>query len=142
MIARKQILDVCGTIASQFKPRKIILFGSYAYGTPTADSDVDLLIITPYRGESHKIATQIRMAIDIPFPADILVRSPAEFRTRIRLNDFFMRDIEQRGEVLYDAGNSGVGKKSGRRLRQRPARLSSPQKSKLRQRVLPRPAMR
>jgi predicted nucleotidyltransferase len=142
VISRKKILDVAARIAQQFRPSKIILFGSYAYGTPTVDSDVDLLVLMPYRGESHKMATQIRLAIDIPFPADILVRSPAELRKRIQLNDFFMQEINEKGEVLHDASHIGMGKESGRRFHKRSARLSSPQKSKLRQRLLPRPAMR
>jgi predicted nucleotidyltransferase len=111
MATRRQILQVVQGIARLFKPQRVVLFGSHAYGTPTADSDVDLLVVTPYRGESHHLATRIRLAVNIPFPADILVRSPAEIRRRIRLNDFFILEISERGEVLYEAGNRGMGKK-------------------------------
>ncbi len=109
MVTRKQILDVANRIGREFRATRVVLFGSYAYGRPTADSDVDLLVVMPYRGESHRKATQIRMAIDIPFAADILVRSDAEIRKRTRLNDFFIQEISRRGKVLYEAGNSGVG---------------------------------
>lgn len=49
MIAMRDILEVSGRIAADFHPQKIILFGSHAYGRPTRDSDVDLLVIMPYR---------------------------------------------------------------------------------------------
>src|SRR5438094_519011 len=120
MIKEKQILDVASRIAERFHPQRIILFGSYAYGTPTADSDVDLLVIMPYRGESHRKATEIRLAVDIPFAADILVRSPAEVRRRIASQDFFMQEIVRRGKVLHDADDVRMGPQGRGRLRQRP----------------------
>ena len=45
-----QIRDYCAAVAREFRPEKIILFGSYAYGKPTPDSDVDLLVILPFPG--------------------------------------------------------------------------------------------
>src|SRR5947209_14160963 len=62
-------------VAERFKPDKIILFGSHAYGTPNADSDVDIFVVMPARDELHQ-AYKIRLAIPAPFPMDLLVRAP------------------------------------------------------------------
>src|SRR5207249_4792907 len=67
-------------IAARFNPEKILLFGSYAYGAPNEDSDVDLLVVMPHRGPAHRTATRIRLSIDAKFPMDLLVRSSAELR--------------------------------------------------------------
>src|ERR1700732_3482508 len=63
-------------VAERFAPERIILFGSYAYGTPHADSDVDILVIMPARNQ-HDQAVAIDRAIDPPFPLDLIVRTPA-----------------------------------------------------------------
>src|SRR6266571_2977746 len=56
-------------VAERFDPEKIILFGSYAYGTPHADSDVDILIVMPARNELDQ-AVRLRLAIEYNFPLD------------------------------------------------------------------------
>src|SRR5437764_13689000 len=76
-------------IAERFHPEKIILFGSYAYGTPNADSDVDLLVIMPTR-DRHSLAVKIRMALDAPFPMDLLIRTPYTMRWRLKEGDSFL----------------------------------------------------
>src|SRR5947199_2119548 len=62
-------------VAERFQPDKIILFGSYAYGTPHADSDVDILVIMPARNELDQ-AVRVRLTVDYDFPLDLLVRTP------------------------------------------------------------------
>ena len=62
-------------VAERFQPEKIILFGSYAYGTPHEDSDVDILVIMPARNEIDQ-AVKIDNAVDAQFPIDLIVRSP------------------------------------------------------------------
>src|SRR5438445_6054301 len=57
-------------IAQEFDPDQIILFGSYAYGTPHEDSDVDLLVIMPARNQ-HDQAVRIRYRLAAPFPVDL-----------------------------------------------------------------------
>jgi predicted nucleotidyltransferase len=59
-------------IADEFKPDKIILFGSHAYGTPKEDSDVDLLVVMPAR-DRHAQAVRILMRLAAPFPIDLIV---------------------------------------------------------------------
>lgn len=70
MVERARIKKCRHAIAGQFHPRKIILFGSYAYGKSTEDSDVDLLVVmnrTRYLGERKSV--QIRQAIRLDFPS-------------------------------------------------------------------------
>ena len=62
-------------VAERFEPDQIILFGSHAYGTLNADSDVDLLVVMPTRNPLDQ-ALKIRLAISAPFPLDLLVRTP------------------------------------------------------------------
>src|SRR5579859_6344233 len=64
-------------IAARFHPDKIILFGSHAYGTPHADSDVDLLVVMPARNQLDQ-AYKIRLALTAPFALDLVVRTPEE----------------------------------------------------------------
>jgi len=74
MVDRAQIRKFSQAVAQQFRPNKIVLFGSYAYGKPTDDSDVDLL-----------------------------VRTPAEVGKRLRWGDGFLQEVMEKGEVLYEA---------------------------------------
>lgn len=115
-----QIRQAVSQVAEQFRPQRIILFGSYAYGSPSRDSDVDLLILM--RGKAvHDDALRIREAIDFPFPVDLIVRSPQEFRKRLRLGDQFLREIHKKGKVLYEATHARMGEEGRRRLRHRAA---------------------
>ena len=105
-ISKRTISAFARRIVEQFNPQKIILFGSYAYGKPTGDSDVDMLVIMPFKGRGAHKATEILLAIDPRFPIDLLVRTPQQIRTRIKLGDFFIREITQKGKVLYEASDS------------------------------------
>jgi predicted nucleotidyltransferase len=90
-------------IARKFKPQKIILFGSYAYGEPKQESDVDMLVIMPFEGKGSHKATEILIETDPRFPIDLLVRTPDQIKKRLELGDFFIREITQKGKVLYEA---------------------------------------
>src|SRR5262245_53313595 len=80
-------------VAERFQPEKIILFGSYAYGTPHQDSDVDILVVMPTRNQIGQ-AVRIRMAFEAPpFPMDLIVRTPAKLRRRLAMGDSFLREI-------------------------------------------------
>src|SRR5258708_24546772 len=90
-------------LAKKFRPQKVFLFGSYAYGTPTADSDVDLLIAMETRLRPVDQAVKIREAIDFPFPLDLLVRTPKQLEDRLALGDPFIQEVVTKGKVLYEA---------------------------------------
>src|SRR5262249_10280004 len=95
-------------IAEKFHPEKIILFGSYAYGTPHAESDVDLLVIMPASNEISQ-AIRITLAFDPPFALDLIVRTPKHVERGLRENDWFLREVIEKGKVLYEAPNRAVG---------------------------------
>src|SRR5207253_9462555 len=111
-------------IAERFQPDKIILFGSYAYGTPTRDSDVDLLVIMPTRNQIAQ-AVRIDEAIEPGFALDLLVRTPKVLEQRLRWGDWFLREIVERGTVLYDKAVGRTHKHSRGRRRQRQRTLST-----------------
>ena len=102
-ITRRTISVFANQIAKQFNPEKIILFGSYAYGNPTEDSDVDILVIMPFNGRNPEKATEIWMATKPKFPIDIMVRKPEELKKRIKMGDFFLREVVEKGKVLYES---------------------------------------
>jgi predicted nucleotidyltransferase len=104
MVTQEQVQELADDIARKFKPEKIILFGSYAYGKPTPDSDVDLLVLLPFEGKPWKTAAMIRSQIRPKFPLDLLARTSQQLQARIEMEDFFMREISERGQILY-AGN-------------------------------------
>lgn len=117
MVRMKDIRAAAERIGRDFRPHKVILFGSYAYGTATADSDVDLLVIMPFKGQSVYKSTEIALKANPHFPMDLLVRTPRDVRKRLAWNDFFIREIMENGKVLYAADDRRVGGQGGRRLR-------------------------
>ena len=95
-------------VAKRFKPNKIILFGSYAYGTPNRDSDVDLMVIMPASNEINQ-SVRIWRALDAPFSLDLFVRTPEKLHRRLQENDWFLREVVEKGKVLYAKGDGAVG---------------------------------
>ena len=114
MVTREDIQATCDDIVREFAPLQVILFGSYAYGTPTEDSDVDLLVIMDIpESETRRHADEIRDRIPERFPMDLFVRSQEDMAYRIFYNDWFLREITERGKVLY--GGTSVYKKPMRK---------------------------
>src|SRR5262245_2946704 len=105
-------------IAERFQPDRIILFGSHAYGTPHADSDVDILVIMPARHQGSK-AGRIRWEVPAPFPMDLIVRTPEEMRWRLAEGDLFHTEIVSKGKVLYEKGDPRMGAQGRGRLARR-----------------------
>ena len=102
MVTRQEIQATCDDIVREFAPLQVILFGSYAYGTPTEDSDVDLLVVMDIpKSEFSNKAIEIRQRISYHFGLDLLVRSPKEIAYRVSYNDWFLREIAEKGEVLH-----------------------------------------
>jgi predicted nucleotidyltransferase len=95
-------------VAEMFQPDKIILFGSYAYGTPHDDSDVDILVVLPARSRLS-MAARIEIAIDPPFPLDIIVRTPKEMKWRLEEHESFLTEVTTKGKLLYEKDDAGVG---------------------------------
>ena len=108
------IHDFARRVAERFHPERIILFGSYAYGQPHVDSDVDILVVMPARNEIDQ-SVRIDAACEACFPLDIIVRTPKNMAWRLAEGDSFLREITSRGKVLYEKPDEGVGAKSGGR---------------------------
>lgn len=102
-------------VAERFQPDKIILFGSHAYGTPHADSDVDILVVMPARNQLDQ-AVRIELACDPPFPLDIIVRTPKNLKWRLEEGESFHTEIVTKGKVLYEKIDEGMGAEGGSRL--------------------------
>lgn len=102
--SRQIILRAAKKIVREYQPKKIILFGSYAYGEPTEDSDVDLLIIkdTDKRPIDRWIEVK-RLLRDTSrsLPVSPLVYTEKEIEERNAIKDFFIEEIFEKGEVLY-----------------------------------------
>jgi predicted nucleotidyltransferase len=106
MVAMSDILELSEQIVREFQPERIILFGSHAYGRPSPDSDVDLLIIIPHQGKNWELASRIRGTVRPGFPVDFLVRSPGQLQRRLAMRDSFIQEIMSHGKILYDARRS------------------------------------
>lgn len=102
--AQRWLRRAANRIAARTKPSKIILFGSYAYGRPGPDSDVDLLVVLDRPRDRFKRYLAVEKAVgEHLWPLDILVRSPEEIAARLRIGDSFFADIMSRGKVLYES---------------------------------------
>ncbi len=102
MIPRRDILRLSHRLAVEFQPQRVILFGSYAYGKPTPDSDVDLLVIMSFEGEAFWKSQEILNRLDPFFPVDIIVRRPEDVERRYALGDPLLREALDRGKVLHE----------------------------------------
>ena len=103
LVNRRLVQNYCNDVAREFRPEKIILFGSYAGGKPTPDSDVDLLVILPFRGNDTARAIEIRSRFNTPFPMDLLVRKPKFIASRLRERDMFVETVMTKGRVMYES---------------------------------------
>jgi predicted nucleotidyltransferase len=117
-ITRTAIAKLARQIVERFQPDRIILFGSHAYGEPDGDSDVDLLVIMPAKNMVNQ-AAKIRLALDYDFPLDLIVRTPEYLQERLKMDDWFVREILSRGKVLYEKGHTGMDAKGRIRLSRR-----------------------
>ena len=104
-IPQTVIDELVRQIADNFQPQRIILFGSYAWGTPRPESDVDLLVVMDTSLREAEQALQIYQKIDYLFGLDLLVITPERLTERLKWGDSFLQDIIKRGKVLYESSN-------------------------------------
>ncbi|MGD0093556.1 MAG: nucleotidyltransferase domain-containing protein [Planctomycetota bacterium] len=109
MATMRQIKEFAALVAREFRPQRIILFGSYAYGRPGPGSDVDLLVVMPFRGNGLGKAVEIETRVPSRFPLDLVLRTPRQLQRRLALNDFFLREIVEKGKLLYEAPHARMG---------------------------------
>ncbi|MEW6241982.1 MAG: nucleotidyltransferase domain-containing protein [Chloroflexota bacterium] len=99
------IRELARQIAEKFKPQKIILFGSYARGNPKPESDVDLLVVMGTQLKEVQQAIQICQQIDYMFGLDLIVYTPKHLAERVKMGDWFVRDILKEGRILYESSS-------------------------------------
>jgi uncharacterized protein len=103
MIGTDKINEIVSRIASKFNPDKIILFGSYASGNPTNDSDLDLLIVQDTDLPKHKRSFDIQKSlIGSMIPMDILVYTKTEFENESKEKHSFLSSAIQKSKILYE----------------------------------------
>jgi uncharacterized protein len=102
-VTEEVLAEIVRRIVAALQPEKVILFGSYVSGTPSDDSDVDLLVIleTKARPVDRYVAVS-RLIRPRPFPLDILVKTPDEIAQALEEGDSFIREIVTQGRALYD----------------------------------------
>jgi len=100
------IQNILERLLTGYAPQKVILFGSYAYGNPRRDSDIDLLVIKETSERFIDRWVTARRLLTDPsrrLPLQVIVLTPQELSERLDIGDQFIKEIIDRGEVLYDA---------------------------------------
>jgi predicted nucleotidyltransferase len=103
--ARELITAIADKIKSEYEPEKIILFGSYAYGNPNKDSDIDFLIIKDTKDRPIDRRVLVSTIASDPkrlIPFEPLVFTPKEIEERLKIGDQFLREIIQKGQIIYE----------------------------------------
>lgn len=96
----KQLQEAVQKIVDEYQPEKIILFGSWAWGNPGPDSDVDLFIVKD-TVNTRETAREIDGSLfPRPFPLDLIVYKPEQAEREKEAN-FFIRSILTKGKLLY-----------------------------------------
>lgn len=101
-----EIEKIVKRVVDAYQPEKIVLFGSYAYGEPSADSDLDLLIIKKTSESFMDRLVNVRQIVSDPkrsIPFEPLVLTPHELEERLAIGDQFIEEIVTKGKVLYAA---------------------------------------
>ena len=102
MVAADEISTFCQRLAVEYRPSRIVLFGSYARGEPRADSDVDLLVVMPFKGSGVSKAAEMIRKLRPSFAVELVIRTPKDVARRLAMNDFFLKEAT-RGRLLYEA---------------------------------------
>ena len=104
MISEEQIQEIVQKIVEGYQPEKIILFGSYANGTPTEDSDLDLLIVKEVKEHKLERGRVVRKLLRGSLvPIDILVYTPSELNKWKDLPVAFEQEVLRTGKLVYEA---------------------------------------
>lgn len=95
-----QINSIKNQLIKKYKPQKIILFGSYVYGQPTQESDVDLLIVAETDKKFHERVREVRTLLPKDRPFDLIILTPSEYQ-KARMKNALLLEIESKGKVIY-----------------------------------------
>jgi len=97
----KEIQKITDQIKEKYQPEKIILFGSFAYGKPSASSDVDLVVIKKTNERFTQRLMKMAQIVKSSLGADILVYTPKEWQAALKEENYFIKEIAQKGKVVY-----------------------------------------
>lgn len=122
MVTEREILDLAKRIERQFSPERVVLFGSYAYGTPGPHSDVDLLVVMPFEGKPSRLAMDMWRQTRPAFPVDLVIRRPDDLARQYAEWDPLVREALDNGKTLYERDGAPVDAEGGGRLPRRPTR--------------------
>ena len=95
-----QINSIKNQLIKKYKPQKIILFGSYVYGQPTQESDVDLLIVAETDKKFHERVQEVRTLLPKDRAFDLIILTPSEYQ-KARVKNALLLEIESKGKVIY-----------------------------------------
>jgi predicted nucleotidyltransferase len=102
MVEHSRIAKLAEQIVRDFQPERIVLFGSYAYGQPRPDSDVDLLVVLPFEGKGFRKSLEILNRISPDFSVDLVARRPGDTARRYAEGDPLIREALDHGRILYE----------------------------------------
>jgi predicted nucleotidyltransferase len=105
----ERIRELAGRIAREFRPEKIVLFGSHARGDAGKYSDVDLLVVLSFEGSNLSKQAEIRSRVRQDFGIHVVARTPEDMERRLALGDFFLMEAVEEGKVLYESPRARVG---------------------------------
>ncbi|MGB9612625.1 MAG: nucleotidyltransferase domain-containing protein [Candidatus Margulisiibacteriota bacterium] len=101
-MAKNELKLIIQKLKTGYKPEKVILFGSLAHGKITNSSDIDLMIVKKTKKDPWTRLREADRFVDHNFPIDILVYTPKEIKQRIKMGDPFVKDIIEKGEIVYE----------------------------------------
>jgi uncharacterized protein len=101
MTTMQDIQSVGHQIGQEFHPQRVILFGSHAKDAARADSDIDILVITPFQGSGFRQSLKILNRLDLRLPIDLITYRPEDVERRYRDGDPLVREALDHGKVLY-----------------------------------------
>ena len=101
--AQKYIENITNQLIEKYDPEKIILFGSFAYGRPKENSDIDLMVIKKTNETfGQRLRKMANTVINVPIDRDIIVYNPREWQRALRQKNPFIAEIDKKGKILYD----------------------------------------
>lgn len=102
LLLEEEIKKVVERLKSNYNPEKIILFGSLVGGRVSKGSDIDLIIIKQTEEDPWTRTNKVDRFIEHNMPVELLVYTPKEIEERLKMNDFFVKEVLEKGEVLYE----------------------------------------
>lgn len=102
---QKEIQKIINQIVKNYKPEKIILFGSFAYGKSKENSDVDLVVIKKTKKRFGARLFEVVKFIKSRMGTDVLVYTPEEWKRGLKKNHYFLKEIKNKGKLVYEKSN-------------------------------------